>query len=142
MKDMENNWIPVVGEGCVELATGKQFVIRGLLTIGAWANYSPSPTDKPTDVVGVIVEDKNGDEIRFKISEIRKEKFLEYITRPTGFGRTSWPAFVFTALIFLIITIAAIVGFNSGGIYVLPMILISVIGGFYSTWNNYKKINR
>lgn len=47
--------------------------------------------------------------------QYRRETFLEYLTRPTGFGRTSWVAFAFIQAMVIGIVSAGVATIDEAG---------------------------
>jgi|694.fasta_scaffold55688_7 hypothetical protein len=142
MKDTKNNiWIPKVGQGIFVLETNKWFMIESVLTVGSWAFYSPDPDDEPEDIVGVEVLTKDGVKVRYKLDEIRPETFCEYIKRPTGIGRTSWPQAIFNLAIITFGQIISIITWNDYGWVSFLLLFLVLFGWGYSTWRNFKKQN-
>jgi hypothetical protein len=143
MKDIKNNiWIPTVGEGIFVLETNEWFIIRQILTMKSWSIYVPSSDDELDDVVGVEVINKNGRKIKYRLDEIRKETFCEYLKRPTGVGRMSWTKVVILSSMMIFGHTLSIMTWNDNG-WVGSILLLGILFGWlYATWRNYKNINQ
>ena len=143
MSDLKNNsWIPKVGQGIFVLETNKWYMIESVLTVGSWALYSPSPDDKPEDVVGIEVMGEDDVKIKYALNQVRPETFCEYLTRPTGIGRTSWPQAIFTLLIMTFGHVISIITWNENGWIGTLLLLLVLFGWGYSTWRNFKNVNQ
>jgi hypothetical protein len=76
-----NNRTPQAGDGIVD-NDGNHWVVDGIAT------------DSITGVFeGILYINEMGERTHLKPDEYRRETFFEYLTRPTGFGRTPWVAF-------------------------------------------------
>ena len=73
--------------------------------------------------------------------EIRRETFLDFITRPTGFGKTSWPQFALIVAFSMVLLVLAVTMTPDGswakGIcylfgFGIPAVLLVM------TWRNFK----
>lgn len=130
-------WVPRVGDGCVHLKTGEQYVVRTILTVESWADRSPDPDDRPNDIVGVGVS-SHGVDMILDLKSVRQETFAEFLTRPTGFGRTSWVQAVIIGIILLFGNIVCIVTWKDMG-WIGTIILLLLKGAImWSTWKNYR----
>ena len=143
MNDLKNNsWTPKAGQGVFVLETNKWYIIDSVLTVGSWALYSPSPDDEPEDIVGIEVIDKNGVKIRYSLDQIRPETFCEYLTRPTGVGRTPWFQAIITLLMIIFGQTVSIITWNENGWIGSLLLFLVLFGWGYSTWRNFKNVNQ
>jgi hypothetical protein len=63
-----------------------------------------------------------------------RETFLEFCTRPTGFGKTPWPQFS----IIVAFSIATVAGLYTVALWAAPLGLLPAVVLVYGTWRNYK----
>ena len=130
-------WIPRVGDGCVHLKTGKQYVVRTIFTVGSQADKSPDPNDRPNDIIGVGVS-SHGVDMRLDLKSIRQETFGEFLSRPTGFGKTPWILAAIIGVALLFGNIVCIATWKDMG-WIGTIILLIVKGVImWSTWKNYR----
>jgi hypothetical protein len=110
---------PQAGDGIVitsdktsQVAVGACGIIRSVNTRGTHALVDDNPHTHPNDILSVDADmllravfyphGKMTVRKTIAVGEYRQETFLEYLTRPTGFGKMRWEAFVFLQAIFLI----------------------------------------
>jgi hypothetical protein len=62
------------------------------------------------------------------------ETFLQFCTRPTGFGKTPWPQFS----IIVAFSIAIVAGLYTAAWWAAPLGLLPVVVLVWGTWRNYK----
>ena len=76
---------------------------------------------------------------RAKDGQYRRETFFEYLTRPTGFGRTSWVAFAFIQAMVIAMISAGVATINEAGW--VAFIMAAAIEGvlFGMSYMNYKQ---
>jgi hypothetical protein len=69
----------------------------------------------------------------------RRETFLQYLTRPTGFGRTSWLAFALIQWMVIVIISAGVATIDEAGW--VAFIMAAAIEGvlFGMSYMNYKQ---
>jgi hypothetical protein len=79
---------PQAGDGIVDL-DGNHWVVDGVMT------------DSQTGEIVGVTSTSYGVREEFYNGTFRRETFLEYLTRPTGFGRWSWGQFAFVQLMAL-----------------------------------------
>ena len=72
---------PQAGDGIVD-KDGNHWIVDGIAT---------NSDDHEFD--GILYTNEIGERIHLRFWQYRRETFAEYLTRPTGFGRTSWPMF-------------------------------------------------
>lgn len=123
---------------------------------GDWAFTKRYGTRVQVDSVkphGLMLRFKSGIAGTYGPDDIRPETFGEYITRPTGFGRTKWsaviPRFLFASLCMIVgaINIAGVLPrdhsfqMSAGwGWFLLCFGLGLVALIFGMTWRNFKKL--
>lgn len=143
MSDLKNNsWVPKVGQGIFVLDTNKRYIIRSLITVDSLPFYEPKSDEKPNDVVAIEVTNKYGFKTRYTLDQVRPETFCEYLTRPTGIGRTSWSQVIFTLLIMTFGHAISIITWNENGWIGTLLLLLVLFGWGYSTWRNFKNVNQ
>lgn len=69
------------GDGIVD-KDGNHWVVDGIATFSSTGRFR-----------GILYTNEVGERVMLEAWEYRRETFVEYLTRPTGFGRTSWPMF-------------------------------------------------
>jgi hypothetical protein len=74
---------PQAGDGIVDM-DGYHWVVDGIAT---WSDTGAFR--------GVMYTNEVGERITLERGEYRRETFMEYLTRPTGFGRWTWGQFAF-----------------------------------------------
>lgn len=94
---------PQAGDGIVD-AVGTRWIVDGIATDSLTGEFE-----------GVMVTTRSGRRIQFHPREYRRETFMEYLTRPTGFGRTSWPQFAFIQAACIALVIAGVGTWSDGG---------------------------
>lgn len=90
----KGRWIPKVGDGLWDI-NQRWCIILGVNTRGIHALTDKNPSTSPGDIVSLRVRYKNGRiEEELPIGDVRcRETFLDYLTRPTGFGKMRWEIF-------------------------------------------------
>jgi hypothetical protein len=86
----------------------------------------------------LLLRFSNGTEALRGPDDIRPETFWEYITRPTGFGKTRWRAFIPQQLFLACILAAGIYTINDGGWWGIGSYLVIQAVYWYMTWRNFK----
>jgi len=143
MKDIKNNiWIPTTGEGIFVIETGEWFLVNRILTMNSWSIFVPSSEDDDDAIIGVEVVNKYGRKIKYRLDEIRKETFCEYLKRPTGIGRTSWTNAIIIFMIMIFGHAISILTWNNNGWVGTTLLIFILCVWFYGTWRNYKNINQ
>lgn len=66
------------------------------------------------------------------------ETFLQFLTRRTGFGKTSWVQFAFIALPVLCLLVVGIATWGDGGWVAVLFAAAIVAVMVYGTWRNFK----
>lgn len=76
---------------------------------------------------------------RAKDGQYRRETFFEYLTRPTGFGRTSWLAFALIQWMVIAIISAGVATINEAGwvAFIMAAAIEGVLVGM--SYRNYKQ---
>ena len=64
---------------------------------------------------GILYTNEIGERIHLEPGEYRRETFFEYLTSPTGFGRTSWPMFALIQAMVIGIVSAGVATINENG---------------------------
>ena len=72
---------PQAGDGIID-RDGHHWIVNGIATDSMSGEFE-----------GILYTNEIGERILLEPGEYRRETFFEYLTRPTGFGRTSWVAF-------------------------------------------------
>jgi hypothetical protein len=62
------------------------------------------------------------------------ETFLQFCTRPTGFGKTPWPQFS----IIVAFSIATVAGLYTVAWWAAPLGMLPVVVMVFGTWRNWK----
>ena len=75
----------------------------------------------------------------FSPADIRRETFGEYITRPTGFGGTSWGAYIGTQLLGVGVLSAGIVTIKDGGWVAIGLWAVVQTVWMVATYKNWKR---
>ena len=78
-----------------------------------------------------VVVDKSLDQVWAHESTFRRERFWEFLTLPTGFGKTSWPSFALIQIACLTF-IATLDPVGIGAAIAIEGVLM------YGTWSNFK----
>ena len=98
---------PQAGDGIVDLRPmyrGQRHVVDG---IAVWSHDGKFR--------GVLYTNFQGDRLLLTPGQYRRETFAEYLTRPTGFGRTSWVQFAIIQAACIALVIAGVVTWSDGG---------------------------
>lgn len=116
-----------VGDGIVVLSTGEHGIVRKRITHG----------DEHT-ITGVVADFSTGQREAW-VRDFRRETFREFLTRPTGFGRTHWVLFSIIQTLVLTMLIYGVATFASGG-WVAVLMAIVVDGLLvFGSWMNYTR---
>jgi len=118
MEKLVENWTPKVGDGFLVLKTKDRHIV---------GNVSGTFKD-------ILVYSKSGQ--KFKLDDIRQETLMEHFTRPTGFGGTPWPQFIFFLCIFMYGVYASISTWNDSGW--IGIVLLSIVLSVYLLWTTLK----
>ena len=94
---------PQAGDGIVD-NDGNHWIVDGIATFSDNKGFN-----------GILYTNEMGQRIHLKPWEYRRETFMEYLTRPTGFGRTSWPQFAIIQAACIALVIAGVVTWSDGG---------------------------
>jgi hypothetical protein len=94
---------PQAGDGIVD-NDGNHWVVDGIATDSITGMFS-----------GILYTNEIGERIYLEPGEYRRETFMEYLTRPTGFGRTSWPMFALIQAMVIGIVLAGVATINENG---------------------------
>jgi hypothetical protein len=94
---------PQAGDDIVDL-DGFHWIVDGITTDDITGAFS-----------GILYTNEIGERIMLKSDEYRRETFGEFLTRPTGFGRTSWVAFAFIQAMVIAIVSAGVATINESG---------------------------
>lgn len=94
---------PQAGDGIVD-NDGYHWIVDGIAT------------DSNThDFKGILYTNEVGARVMLTPCEYRRETFMEYLTRPTGFGRTSWPQFALIQACCIALVVAGTATWSDGG---------------------------
>ena len=124
------------GDGVV-LNNNERGVVLGPVLNGT-ANITKSPFDNPKDIIGALVKTKKVEKQLLLANEFRKETFGEYLTRPTGFGKSKWPWFIACQLFCLAIIGYGIVSWKDNGWVGVVMALSVEVVLMLGTYMNFK----
>lgn len=103
IRKIMNNRTPQAGDDIVD-NDGNHWVVDGIAT------------DSITGVFeGILYINEMGERTHLKPDEYRRETFFEYLTRPTGFGRTSWPMFALIQAMVIGIVSAGVATIDQAG---------------------------
>ena len=94
---------PQAGDGIVD-NLDRRWIVDGIATDSNTGKFE-----------GVLFTDMNGDRRMLEPLEYRRETFMEYLTRPTGFGRTSWPQFAIIQAACIALVMAGVSTWSDGG---------------------------
>ena len=88
---------------------------------------------------GILYTNEIGERIHLEPGEYRRETFMEYLTRPTGFGRTSWPMFALIQAMVIGIVSAGVATINEAGwvAFIMAAAIEAVLFGM--SYVNYKQ---
>jgi hypothetical protein len=103
---------PQAGDGIVD-NDGYHWVVDGIATFSDTGAFR-----------GILYTNESGARVMLTPCEYRRETFMEYLTRPTGFGRTSWTAFAFIQTMCAALTIAGAVTWSDGGWVAVSMAVL------------------
>jgi hypothetical protein len=122
---------PQAGDGIVELSTDAFWVVDGIENDSITKEFE-----------AILYTNEMGQRISLKPHEYRRETFAEYLTRPTGFGRTSWTAFVFIQAMCIALIVTGSVTWSDGGWVAVAMALLVEGVLVWQSWLNYTGRNR
>lgn len=94
---------PQAGDGIVD-NDGYHWVVDGIATFSDTGAFR-----------GILYTNESGARVMLTPCEYRRETFAEYLSRPAGFGRTSWPQFAFIQAACIALVIAGVVTWSDGG---------------------------
>ena len=94
---------PQAGDGIVD-NDGYHWIVDGIATFSSTGRFR-----------GILYTNEVGERVMLEAWEYRRETFAEYLTRPTGFGRTSWPQFAIIQAACIALVIAGVVTWSDGG---------------------------
>jgi hypothetical protein len=100
---------PQAGDGIID-AVGRRWIVDGQITRSG------------TNIVIGVTANRGGEREEFYNGDCRRETFTEYLTRPTGFGRTSWHMFTMIQAACAALLIAGIPTWNDGGWVAVAMV--------------------
>jgi hypothetical protein len=101
---------PQAGDGIVDM-DGYHWVVDGIATDSNTGRFR-----------GILYTNEVGERVMLTPCEYRRETFAEYLTRPTGFGRTSWPMFGMIQAACAALLTAGIPTWNDGGWVAVAMV--------------------
>jgi hypothetical protein len=101
---------PQAGDGIVD-NDGYHWVVDGIATHSITGEFN-----------GILYTNEVGERIHLRRGKYRRETFMEYLTRPTGFGRTSWPMFTMIQAACAALLTAGIPTWNDGGWVAVAML--------------------
>ena len=103
--------IVITGDKTSQVAVGACGIIRSVNTRGTHALVDDNPHTHPNDILSVDADmllravfyphGKMTVRKTIAVGEYRQETFLEYLTRPTGFGKMHWFFFYAIQALFL-----------------------------------------
>lgn len=94
---------PKAGDGIVDL-DGFHWIVNGIATDSTTGAF-----------IGVFYTNEIGDRVMLRPHQYRRETFGEYLTRPTGFGRTSWMSFTIVQAACAIMIVVGANTWSDGG---------------------------
>ena len=121
---------PQAGDGIVTIS-GDRWVVDGIETNSTTGAFE-----------AVLTTNKYGRRLTFYPNEYRRETFAEFLTRPTGFGRTSWPSFITIQAFVAALLIAGFLTWADGGWIAAAFGLLIEGVLVWQTWWNYTGRNR
>lgn len=123
-----------VGDGIIT-HTGKRGIVRALIFPGY---VEGTPTTDDRTVIGVRAEFEYG-MMDLKVQDFRRETFTEYLTRPTGFGKTPWPLFIILQAICLYGIAASVISWGDGGWIGFALVMLTEGALILGTRMNYTR---
>jgi hypothetical protein len=120
---------PQAGDGIVDLRfahIGQRHVVDGIETFSGTTVFR-----------GVMYTDEHGERITLTPGQYRRETFLEYLTRPTGFGRWTWGQFVGVQLMALGAVSAGVATIDEHGWVAFVVVAAMEVGTLFYMHRNY-----
>jgi len=117
---------PQAGDGIVEISTGQQRIVDGIATYSHTGEFR-----------GVLFTTNGGLRVMLEPGLYRRETFLEYLTRPTGFGRWTWGQFAFVQLMVLGAVSAGVATIDEHGWVAFIVVAAVEVGTLFYMHRNY-----
>lgn len=136
----EGQWTPRAGDGIWDI-NSQWCMIKGVNTRGIYAVNDGDPNTSADDIVGFHVQYPNGREVKlFPLSSMRtRESFIDFLTRPTGFGKMHWGIFfILQAFLTVLVVYGGITWNEAGWTAIVAVVVIEAVLVFGS-WMNFTR---
>lgn len=133
-------WVPKAGDGIWDI-NSQWCVIKGVNTRGIYAVNDGDPATSTDDIVGFHVQYPNGREVKlFPLAHMRcRESFIDFLTRPTGFGKMHWGIFFILQVFLVVFTVMGGITWDENGWTAIVAVVVIEAALVFGSWMNYSR---